>query len=268
MALAMKEKRKGRQYQQDTALGVGLALRGKRVCGRPRLLDRLLAIASRGRIERARGGGRRLFLGFLIARANLSVERACNRWRERVTTKEEATMQMSMLCICVGANIDVKRLFRSFTFMSISLDKCVGIDTNAAKELLDIYINTDTNAKRDALHLRQREIFDLCRSTDDVVVVGGDLVMVELRFGLQFSMRNPQVVVLSVSLPIPPPEAIFFDGLPFGAIEAIKAAYGAVAQILDPPKDGYNLTMKLNLSKLPSDEGSTRFLCKVIMSLL
>ncbi|RWW73665.1 hypothetical protein BHE74_00018446 [Ensete ventricosum] len=77
-----------------------------------------------------------------------------------------------------------------------------------------------------------------------------------------FSMRNPQVVVLSVSLPIPPPEAIFFDGLPFGAIEAIKAAYGAVAQILDPPKDGYNLTMKLNLSKLPSDEGSTRFLCK------
>lgn len=94
------------------------------------------------------------------------------------------------------------------------------------------------------------------------------VVVIELRIGLQFSMRNPHVVVLSVSLPIPPPEAIFFDGLPFGAIEAIKAAYGAVAQILDPPKDGYNLTMKLNLSKLPSDEGSTRSLCKVIVSLL
>lgn len=73
------------------------------------------------------------------------------------------------------------------------------------------------------------------------------------------------MLVLSVSLPIPPPETVFFDGLPFGAIEAIKAAYGQVVQILDPPKDGYNLTMKLNLSKLPSDEGPTRFLSKVIM---
>lgn len=74
------------------------------------------------------------------------------------------------------------------------------------------------------------------------------------------------MMVLSVCLPIPPPEAIFLDGLPFGAIDAIKTAYGSVVQILDPPKDGYNLTMKLNLAKLPSDEGSTRFLSKVIMS--
>ncbi|KAJ8506005.1 hypothetical protein OPV22_006891 [Ensete ventricosum] len=88
----------------------------------------------------------------------------------------------------------------------------------------------------------------------------------DVRYHIQFSMRNPQVVVLSVSLPIPPPEAIFFDGLPFGAIEAIKAAYGAVAQILDPPKDGYNLTMKLNLSKLPSDEEQRQALLVKIAS--
>lgn len=62
-------------------------------------------------------------------------------------------------------------------------------------------------------------------------------------------------MLISVSLPTPPPETVFIAGLPFGAIEAVKAAYGAVVQILDPPKDGYNLTMKLNLSKLPADEG-------------
>lgn len=84
--------------------------------------------------------------------------------------------------------------------------------------------------------------------------------------GSQISMKKPQVMVLSVSLPIPPPEAIFYGGLPVGAIEAIKAAYGPIVQILDPPKDGYNLTMKLYLSKLPSDEGSASFLSKVIMS--
>lgn len=76
------------------------------------------------------------------------------------------------------------------------------------------------------------------------------------------------MMVLSVALPVPPPEAVLYDGLPFGAIEAIKMAYGQAVQILDPPKDGFDLTMKINLKKLPSDEGSTSFLYKVIMILL
>jgi actin related protein 2/3 complex subunit 2 len=81
-------------------------------------------------------------------------------------------------------------------------------------------------------------------------------------------MKNPNVLLLSVSLPIPPPEAVFVGGLPFGAIEALKAAYGVVVQILDPPRDGFNLTLKLNLGKLPLDEGSTSSFPKVIICLL
>ncbi|TXG48424.1 hypothetical protein EZV62_027718 [Acer yangbiense] len=76
----------------------------------------------------------------------------------------------------------------------------------------------------------------------------------DVRYHVQVTMKNPHIVLLSVSLPIPPPETIFLGGLPFGAIEAIKAAYGVVVQILDPPRDGFNLTLKLNLSKLPKDE--------------
>ncbi|KAM3694138.1 hypothetical protein ACB098_07G035100 [Castanea mollissima] len=76
----------------------------------------------------------------------------------------------------------------------------------------------------------------------------------DVRFHIQVSLKNSHVLLLSVSLPSPPAEAIFFNGLPFGAIEAIKAAYGVVVQILDPPKDGFNLTLKLNMSKLPPDE--------------
>ena len=68
-------------------------------------------------------------------------------------------------------------------------------------------------------------------------------------------MKNPHILLLSVSLPTPPLETFFLGGLPFGAIEAIKAAYGVTVQILDPPRDGFNLTLKLNLSKLPPDEG-------------
>lgn len=81
-------------------------------------------------------------------------------------------------------------------------------------------------------------------------------------------MKNPQQLVLSLSLPTPPPETDFFGGLPRGAIDAVKAAYGVVVKIIDPPKDGYNLTLKMNLSKLPPDEGSTSSFPKVIMNLL
>ncbi|XP_050369622.1 actin-related protein 2/3 complex subunit 2A [Argentina anserina] len=76
----------------------------------------------------------------------------------------------------------------------------------------------------------------------------------DVRYHIQVTMKNPHIVLLSVSLPTPPPETVFLSGLPAGAIEAIKTAYGSVVQILDPPRDGFNLTLKLNLSKLPTDE--------------
>ncbi|CAN1828598.1 Actin-related protein 2/3 complex subunit 2A [Linum perenne] len=72
----------------------------------------------------------------------------------------------------------------------------------------------------------------------------------DVRYHVQVTTKNPKVLLLSVSLPIPPPETVFVSGLPFGAIEAIKSAYGSVVQILDPPKDGFNLTLKINLTKL------------------
>ncbi|WCJ42248.1 Actin-related protein 2/3 complex subunit 2A [Euphorbia peplus] len=78
----------------------------------------------------------------------------------------------------------------------------------------------------------------------------------DVRYHVQVTMKNPNVLLLSVSLPIPPPETIFVAGLPFGAIEAIKAAYVVGVQILDPPRDGFNLTLKINLSKLPPEEES------------
>lgn len=81
-------------------------------------------------------------------------------------------------------------------------------------------------------------------------------------------MKNSRLLLLSVSLATPPAETIFVGGLPFGAIEAIKAAYGPLVKILDPPRDGFNLTMKLDLSKFPPDEGSSSLFSKVIISLL
>ncbi|CAI0546184.1 unnamed protein product [Linum tenue] len=80
------------------------------------------------------------------------------------------------------------------------------------------------------------------------------------------SAKNPNVLLLSVSLPVPPPETVFVGGLPYGAIEAIKSAYGSVVQILDPPRDGFNLTLKINLAKLPTDEERKQALLMKIAS--
>ncbi|KAE9597938.1 hypothetical protein Lal_00029617 [Lupinus albus] len=76
----------------------------------------------------------------------------------------------------------------------------------------------------------------------------------DVRYHIQVSIKNPHILLLSVSLPTPSSETIFIRGLPFGAIEAIKAAYGGLVQILDPPRDAFNLTLKINLSKLPANQ--------------
>ncbi|XLR44189.1 hypothetical protein HN51_028289 [Arachis hypogaea] len=56
----------------------------------------------------------------------------------------------------------------------------------------------------------------------------------------------------------------FVNGLPFGAMDAIKATYGATIQIKDLPRDGLNLTLKINLSKLPANQDQRQsFLVKI-----
>ncbi|KAE8709261.1 Actin-related protein 2/3 complex subunit 2A [Hibiscus syriacus] len=88
----------------------------------------------------------------------------------------------------------------------------------------------------------------------------------DVRYHVQVSVKNPHILQLSLSLPTSPLETVFVGGLPFGAIEAIKAAYGVIVQILDPPRDGFNLTLKLNLSKLPQDEENRHTLLVKIAS--
>ncbi|KAK6911262.1 Actin-related protein 2/3 complex subunit 2 [Dillenia turbinata] len=89
----------------------------------------------------------------------------------------------------------------------------------------------------------------------------------DVRYHVQVTVKNPLVLLLSLSLPAPPPETVFIAGLPFGAIDAIKAAYGTFVHILDPPRDGFNLTVKMNLSKLPPDEDRRHALLVKISSI-
>lgn len=76
----------------------------------------------------------------------------------------------------------------------------------------------------------------------------------DVHYHIQASAHDSKSMVLSIAVPSPPPEAVFSGGLPFGAIEAVKAVCGPVAQIIDPVEPGFQLTLKLDLSKLPPNE--------------
>lgn len=76
----------------------------------------------------------------------------------------------------------------------------------------------------------------------------------DVHYHIQASSSDAQSMLLSLGLPSPPPEAVLSGGLPFGAIEAVKATCGSVAQITDPAESGFQLTLKLDLSKLPANE--------------
>jgi actin related protein 2/3 complex subunit 2 len=86
----------------------------------------------------------------------------------------------------------------------------------------------------------------------------------DVRYHLQATMKDPHHMALSISIPTPPPETVLSGGLPFGAIEAVRGAYGAAMQIVDPAEDGFQLTLKLDLTKLPSnEEARTQLLIKI-----
>lgn len=79
-------------------------------------------------------------------------------------------------------------------------------------------------------------------------------------YRMQASAKDPQHILLSVALPPPPPETVFYGGLPFGAVEAVKTAYGAFVQVIEPPESGFHLTIQIDLSKLALAEGENGFL--------
>ncbi|KAJ7571030.1 hypothetical protein O6H91_01G145900 [Diphasiastrum complanatum] len=89
----------------------------------------------------------------------------------------------------------------------------------------------------------------------------------DVRYHIQAFLKEPHFVTLSIALPPRPPETVFSGGLPFGAIEGVRATFGTAIQIVEPPEVGYNLTIKLDLTKLPEDEGDRLQLLSKISSL-
>nr|XP_017221444.1 PREDICTED: actin-related protein 2/3 complex subunit 2A-like [Daucus carota subsp. sativus] len=104
-----------------------------------------------------------------------------------------------------------------------------------SKYLLDILSNRVENAEGVDIERRWTEFSDVC-------------------YHIKGSSETPEFLNVSVSFPTPPEETEIEKGLPCGATEAVKVAYGVVVESIVPPDEGFSLTLKLDLSKLPKNK--------------
>jgi len=75
---------------------------------------------------------------------------------------------------------------------------------------------------------------------------------------LQASVSDPENVFLSISTPSLSHEATpsSSGGLPELTLQETRKTYGRFAEIVEPPREGYVLTLKLNFSGLTRQKGT------------
>ncbi|KAG6542247.1 hypothetical protein Mapa_016375 [Marchantia paleacea] len=107
-----------------------------------------------------------------------------------------------------------------------------------------------------ASRVLQQVLLSRLRSTEKPAEVDFHLTEFDdVRYHIKASAKEPKQVLLSISLPQSPPETVLSGGLPFGAIEAVKGAFGSVSQVVDPPENDYHLTLNVDVGSFPTDEG-------------
>lgn len=72
---------------------------------------------------------------------------------------------------------------------------------------------------------------------------------------VQASASNPQNIHLSVSTPLISTEVLHPHGLPDGTLETVKKVHPGIIEVVEPTKDGFQLTLRIDLAKFPKGKG-------------
>ncbi|XP_017700487.2 actin-related protein 2/3 complex subunit 2B isoform X1 [Phoenix dactylifera] len=72
-----------------------------------------------------------------------------------------------------------------------------------------------------------------------------------VRYHVQASASDPEIIYLSISTPPLSPEVLLRNGLPDCTLQDIRRGYCDIADIVEPPKEGFVLTLRLDFAKLP-----------------
>ncbi|XP_072955603.1 actin-related protein 2/3 complex subunit 2B isoform X2 [Typha angustifolia] len=75
-----------------------------------------------------------------------------------------------------------------------------------------------------------------------------------VRYHIQVLASDPANIYLSILIPPLSLEVPHSNGLPDRTLQDIRRMYSNVAEIMEPPKEGFILTLKLNFGRLPRSE--------------
>ncbi|XP_020084384.1 actin-related protein 2/3 complex subunit 2B isoform X2 [Ananas comosus] len=72
-----------------------------------------------------------------------------------------------------------------------------------------------------------------------------------IRYHIQVSPSDPEDIRLSVLTPPLSADASYSNGLPDCTLQDIRRKYSNFAEVIEPPREGFLLTLKLNFARLP-----------------
>ncbi|XP_052206661.1 actin-related protein 2/3 complex subunit 2B [Diospyros lotus] len=84
-----------------------------------------------------------------------------------------------------------------------------------------------------------------------------------VEYHIQSSASDPYITYLSISTPLLSHGALLSHELPHSTIEMVKGISSDVVKIIEPAREGYQLTLRLDLDKIPRGKGSVKMITEI-----
>ncbi|KAJ7979810.1 Arp2/3 complex 34 kDa subunit [Quillaja saponaria] len=84
-----------------------------------------------------------------------------------------------------------------------------------------------------------------------------------VEYHIQSSASNPHFTYLSISTPLLSNQVLPPYGISYYTTEMVKALCSEVVEIVEPAKDGYQLTLQLNFTKIPHGKDSAKVITEI-----
>ncbi|CAI9118078.1 OLC1v1019594C2 [Oldenlandia corymbosa var. corymbosa] len=84
-----------------------------------------------------------------------------------------------------------------------------------------------------------------------------------VEYHIQASASHPQIAYLSISTPLLHQEFVLSTGLPRYTLEMVRGICPDVVEIIEPPNEGYQLTLRLDFSRIPRKKDAGKMIASI-----
>ncbi|GAB4843082.1 hypothetical protein Ancab_013061 [Ancistrocladus abbreviatus] len=84
-----------------------------------------------------------------------------------------------------------------------------------------------------------------------------------VEYHIKSSASDPQIIYLSISMPLLFQGTVKSDGIPQHTIQRVKNISPEVVEIMNPTKEGYQLTLQLNFAHIPRGKGGIKVITEI-----